>query len=135
MEPVEHLGYVAIVTGLVLLQLFWFSLQVGKAREAHKCPAPAMSGPPEFERAYRVHMNTLEQLVILIPSMWMFAYFTEQADVAASLGIVFIVGRLLYRSTYMADPASRTIGFMVGFVPMMIMLVGSMIGAGMKLIG
>jgi uncharacterized MAPEG superfamily protein len=92
-----------------------------------------MSGPPEFERAYRVHMNTIEQLVILIPSMWMFAYFVRP-DVAAGLGIVFLVGRLLYRNSYLADPSSRTIGFMVGFLAMMIMLVGSMIGAGMTLI-
>jgi glutathione S-transferase len=125
--------YVAMVTGLILLQLFWFSLQVAKVREAHECPAPAMTGPPEFERAYRVHMNTIEQLVILIPSMWMFAYFVRP-DVAAGLGIVFLVGRLLYRNSYLADPSSRTIGFMVGFLAMMIMLVGSMIGAGMTLI-
>ena len=124
--------YVAIVTGLVLLQLFWFALQVGKAREAHECPAPSMSGPPEFERAYRVHMNTLEQLVILIPSMWMFAYFVR-ADVAAGLGIVFLIGRILYRSSYLADPSSRTMGFMVGWLAMMILLAGSIIGAGMKL--
>lgn len=124
--------YVAIVTGLVLLQLFWFSLLVGKARGEHDCPAPAMTGPDEFNRAYRVHMNTTEQLVILIPSMWMFAYFVR-ADVAAGLGIVFLIGRFLYRSAYLADPKSRTIGFMVGWVAMMVMLVGSIIGAGMKL--
>lgn len=125
--------FVAIVTGLVLLQVFWFSLQVGKARGVHDCPAPAMTGPPEFERAYRVHMNTTEQLVILIPSMWMFAHFVR-ADVAAGLGIVFFIGRLLYRSAYLADPSSRTVGFSVGFLAMMIMLVGSIIGAGMKLL-
>ncbi len=124
--------YVAIVTGLLLLQLFWFSLLVGKARQTHSCPAPAMSGPPEFERAYRVHMNTTEQLVILIPSMWMFAYFVR-ADVAAGLGIVFLIGRVLYRTSYLADPSSRTLGFMVGWLAMMAMLVGSIIGAAMRL--
>lgn len=123
---------VAIVTGLALLQVFWFSFQVGKARVAHNCPAPSMSGPAEFERAYRVHMNSVEQLVILIPAMWMFARYVRP-DVAAGLGIVFIIGRQIYRSSYVAEPTSRSTGFAIGAISMMVLLIGGIIGAAISL--
>lgn len=125
--------FVAIVTGIMLLQLFVFSFQVGKARETTGTPAPAMSGPPEFERAFRVHQNTLEQLIIVLPAMWMFAEYVR-ADVAAGLGLVFIVGRQIYRGSYMADPSKRTLGFATGALSMMIMLLGGIGGAVMNLL-
>ena len=125
--------FVAIVTGIMLLQLFVFSFQVGKAREATDTPAPSMSGPPEFERAFRVHQNTVEQLIIVLPAMWMFAQYVR-ADVAAGLGLVFVIGRQIYRGSYMADPSKRTLGFATGALSMMIMLLGAIGGAVMNLV-
>lgn len=125
--------FVAIVTGIMLLQLFVFSFQVGKAREATGTAAPAMSGPPEFERAFRVHQNTVEQLVIFLPAMWMFATYVR-ADVAAGLGLVFVVGRQIYRASYLADPSKRTLGFATGALSMMILLLGGVGGAVMSLV-
>ena len=125
--------YVAIVTGIALLQLFVFSVQVGKARVATGTAAPAMSGPPEFERAFRVHQNTVEQLIIFIPALWMFANFVR-ADVAAGLGLVFVIGRQIYRGSYMADPGKRTMGFGIGGLSMIILLIGAIIGAVMNVI-
>lgn len=125
--------YVAIVTGIMLLQLFVFSFQVGKARETTGTAAPAMTGPPEFERAYRVHQNTVEQLIIFLPAMWMFATYVR-ADVAAGLGLVFVIGRQIYRGSYMADPSKRTLGFATGALSMMILLLGAIGGAVMSVI-
>ncbi|MDA0679197.1 MAG: MAPEG family protein [Proteobacteria bacterium] len=124
---------VAIVTALALLQVFVFSFQAGQARIKTGINAPAMSGAPEFERASRVHLNTIEQLIILIPSMWMFANYVR-ADIAAGLGIVFIVGRQIYRSAYLQDPGKRTVGFSVGALAMMVLLVGGLVGAVMRLL-
>ncbi len=125
--------YVAIITGLVLLQTVWFAIQVGTARGKYDCPAPATSGAPEFERANRVHMNTIEQLVILLPALWMFAYYVRP-DVAAGLGLVFLIGRQIYRSAYLGDPSKRSAGFSIGMLAMLALLVGSIVGAGMKLL-
>jgi len=125
--------YVAIVTGLALLQVFMFSFQVGKSREATGTPAPAMSGAPEFERAFRVHQNTVEQLVIFIPALWMFANFVR-ADIAAGLGLVFIIGRQIYRNAYIADPGKRTLGFATGALSMMVLVIGAIGGAVMNLL-
>lgn len=124
---------VAIVTALALLQVFVFLFQAGQARIKTGINAPAMSGAPEFERASRVHLNTIEQLIILIPSMWMFANYVR-ADIAAGLGIVFIVGRQIYRSAYLQDPGKRTVGFSVGALAMMVLLVGGLVGAVMRLL-
>ena len=74
--------YVAIVTILALLQLFVFAVQVGQQRVKHNVKAPAITGPAEFERAFRVHQNTIEQLIVFLPALWIFATYWR-ADVAA----------------------------------------------------
>ena len=124
---------VAIVTGLALLQAFMFAFQVGQARVKYDCPAPATSGPPEFERAFRVHMNTIEQLVLMIPSLWIFANFVRP-DIAAGLGVVWIIARQIYRGAYIGDPSRRSMGFGLGALVLMVLLIGGMIGAVMRLI-
>lgn len=121
---------VAIVTVLALAQFYVFSVQVGQTRGKHGVKAPAMSGAPEFERMFRVQQNTMEQLVIFIPSLWMFAYFAKPLW-AAGLGLVFIAGRFVYRAAYLKDPSSREIGFMMGVIPLTILLIGALIAAGM----
>ena len=125
--------YVAIVTGIALLQVFIFSFKVGKAREKTGTNAPAMSGPPEFERACRVHQNTIEQLVIFIPALWMFANYVRP-DVAAGIGLVFVIGRQIYSGAYVADPGNRTLGFATGALAMMVLVIGAIGGAVMNLL-
>jgi hypothetical protein len=106
---------VALVTLLLLLQYIIFQMLVGKARTEHGIKAPACTGHELFERAYRVQMNTLEQLIIVIPAMWICAEFFSPG-VAAGLGLVYLVGRFVYRSGYVKDPESRGPGMIIGFV-------------------
>ncbi|MBT8079228.1 MAG: MAPEG family protein [Gammaproteobacteria bacterium] len=123
---------VAIVTGLILIQTFHFAFQVGQARVKSGVSAPAMSGDDEFMRAFRVHQNTVEQLVLFIPALWMFAHYVHELT-AAGIGLLFIVTRVIYRNTYMRDPASRAKGFGVGAVLMATLILGSIVGAGLEL--
>lgn len=118
--------YVAIVTILVLIQYLWFGLEVGLLRGRHGVKAPATSGAPEFERMFRVQQNTMEQLVVVVPSLWIFATFVS-ATWAAGLGVVFIVARFVYRYAYVKDPAGRGIGFTVGFIVALALLLGSLV--------
>ena len=120
--------YVAIVTTLALLQVFMFAIQVGQQRVKHDVKAPATSGPPEFERAFRAHQNTIEQLIILVPALWIFASYWR-ADIAAVLGFAFIVGRQLYRNAYMNDPDKRSLGFGIGAMATGVLLIGGLVGA------
>jgi len=118
----------AIVTILALAQFVFFSVQVGSMRGKHGVKAPAIAGHPEFERMFRIQQNTMEQLVAFIPALWIFAYLVNPLW-AAGLGVVFIVGRFIYRSSYLKDPASRGAGFTITLLPTAVMLVWSLIDA------
>ena len=113
---------IAIVTILALLQFVWISVQVGGMRGKLKIAAPAISGHPEFERMFRVQQNTMEQLVVFIPALWMFGYFVKPLW-GAGLGVVFIIGRFINRAEYLKDPGSRSPGFMITFLPTAVMLI------------
>ena len=125
--------YVAIVTVLALLQYVWFGLQVGDARRRHQVPAPVMAGAPEFERRFRIHQNTLEQLALFLPALWMFAVRVNPLW-AAGLGVVYLVGRFVYRAAYVEDPASRHNGFVITILPIAIMLVWVLVDAVIRLV-
>lgn len=125
---------VAIVVLVSLIQYTVFGALVGKARMTYKVEAPAVSGDPTFERYYRVHMNTLESLVLFLPSIFVFATYIN-AEIAAGLGVVFIIGRQLYLRSYVKDPKSRGIGYMLTFLPSTILALGGITGAIMSYVG
>ncbi len=118
----------AIVTILALAQYVFFSIQVGSYRGKYKVKAPAVSGAPEFERMFRVQQNTMEQLVVFLPTLWIFGTLVKPAY-AAGFGLAFIVGRFIYRAEYLKDPTSRSPGFAISFLPTAIMLVWSLVVA------
>ena len=120
--------WVVIVTILALLQFVWFGVEVGAARARHGVRAPAMSGHPEFDRRFRIHMNTLEQLVVFLPALWIFGHYVDPRW-GAGLGIVYLAGRLVYRTAYFRDPAGRSAGFTITFLPMAVMLVWTLVVA------
>lgn len=122
---------VAIVTVLALLQAFYFAVQVGKARVAYKIDAPVTAGNSEFERVFRVHQNTLEQLVLFVPALWIFAEYVHELA-AAGIGLVFIVSRFIYRAAYTNDPATRGKGFGLSALSLAILMLGGLIGAAMS---
>ena len=125
--------YLAIVTALALLEYFGISMLVGRARGKYGIKAPATSGHPIFDRTFRVHQNTLEQLIIFLPSLWLFGTFVS-APWGALVGLGFIVGRVIYVRGYVADPEKRGTGFAIGFVANIVLLLGGLIGAILALL-
>ena len=121
------MALVAFVATLALLEYMVFAGFVGWARGRYEVPAPAISGHPEFERYFRVHQNTLEQLIVFIPSLFLFGQFVSELW-AAGLGGAFIAGRALYFLGYVRDPAKRTAGFLIGYLANVGLLVGGLIG-------
>ncbi len=122
----------ALITLIILVQYGYFTFRAGMARGKH-IAAPAMSGDERFERALRVQLNTLEQMAITIPGMWICGtYFNTQAGVL--LGSAFVVGRAIYSLSYMREPKSRTIGFIIGFFANVALIICSLIGVVGKLI-
>jgi uncharacterized membrane protein YecN with MAPEG domain len=120
----EH-RWTAVITLLALLVYAWMGVQVGRARGSSGIEAPAMTGDPLLERAVRVQSNTLEWLPIFLPSLWLFAIYWNEL-VAAGMGIVWIIGRLLYSAGYMADPARRSTGFLIQLLACAVLLFGAL---------
>ena len=120
--------FVSIVALLALLEYLVIALQTGRARVTHNVQAPATTGHPMFERWYRVQHNTIEQLVMFLPALFLFANYASPR-LAGWLGLTFIVGRIIYARSYLADPAARGPGFTIGFVAILVLLVGALLGA------
>ena len=120
--------HVALVSVLLLLQYVVFVMRTGQARLKSGLAAPAVSGDPVFEANFRVQQNTMEQLVVVLPSLWLFATYV-QAESAAALGLVFFIGRILYARGYLnEEPMKRGPGFMIGGLATLVLLLGSLIG-------
>lgn len=128
------MAIVHVVIALAVIEYFVFGALVGRARVKAGIDAPAMTGDAILERHIRVHYNTLELMVTFIPAILLFAtYISEIA--AAVLGLVFIIGRLIYFRAYIADPKKRGPGFGLSVLPTMIMLLGGLGGAVLAALG
>ena len=117
-------SYVALVTIAALLVYIWMGVRVGQARAKSGVAAPAMTGDPILERHIRVHYNTLEWLPIFLAGLWLFAIYWNDLF-AAGLGLVWIVGRIVYALGYVSDPKKREAGFMIQLAATAILLFGA----------
>lgn len=122
------MALVHLVIGLALFEFLLFIVAVGRARLKYGVEAPATTGNEIFERCFRVQMNTLEQLALFLPGIWLFATYVS-APIAAALGAVFILGRLLYFLGYVKDPKRRSAGFTLSVLPVLVLLAGGILGA------
>jgi hypothetical protein len=127
------MNWVHLVIGLALLQFFIFCMAVGRARGTYKVAAPATTGNEVFERYFRVQMNTLELLVVLVPALLLFAAYVSPAW-AAGLGAVYLIGRILYFRAYVRAPGSRSLGYGLSAAPVLTLLIGGLIGVVMALV-
>ena len=115
-----------IVTFLALAQYVLFGVQVGAMRSKHGVKAPAQTGHADFERMNRVHLNTLEQLVVFLPALWLQAYYAQPIW-GAAIGLVYIVGRFIYRAEYLKDPSTRGPGFTMTVIPSAVLLIWALL--------
>ncbi len=122
----------AAVTMLALILYLWTGLRVGSARTKYKVEAPAVTGDPAFERTYRVQMNTLEHLIIFIPSLWLATtYVARFGWLAPALGLVWIVGRYLYMEGYIAEAGKRSTGFLIAGIAELALMIAAIVGIAM----
>ena len=119
---------VDIVTALALLQFIVFGFKVGRARGRYGIKAPATSGNETFERHFRVQQNTLEQLIVFLPGLYLFSHYYSPL-VAAAIGVIYLIGREVYSMTYVKDPAKREIGYGLTFLPTVVLVLGGLFGA------
>lgn len=119
--------WIELVTLLAVLQFFALGILVSRARGTYHVKAPATTGNEMFERYYRVQMNTLELLIIFLPALWLSAQHWAPYFGAAA-GVVYLVGRLVYLRAYVHDPSSRSLGFSLSVVPILLLLLADLAG-------
>lgn len=117
---------------LALAQYIVMAGLVGRARAKYGVHAPAMTGHPAFERANRVHVNTLENLIIFVPAVWIFATYVSSAW-AAGLGALFVAARALYAIGYLQAAEKRGIGAGITGIVNVVLVVGALIGVARAL--
>lgn len=122
----------ALITALTTVVITIAMYFVGKARGKYKIHAPAITGHPDFERAFRAHQNTLEQTVMFLPLLWLATIYSNE-QYAAYLGYAWLIGRLWYVFGYIADAKKRSMGFMVGAIALIILLIMSFWGIVSKM--
>jgi glutathione S-transferase len=120
--------YVAIVTVLALGEFFLLGFLVATARGKYGVKAPAVTGNETFERYFRVHVNTLEQLIVFLPLMWICTRYFDPTWIAA-LGMLFVIGRIVYAVSYIRDPRSRSLGFALTSLPSIVYMIAILYGA------
>jgi glutathione S-transferase len=119
--------YTEAATLLTLLVYLVISLNVGRARGKYGVKAPAVTGNEYFERAYRVQMNTLEQMVFFLPSMWLYSLLLTDKGAAVG-GLIWVIGRVIYSVAYVQKPASRGAGFTISFMAAIGLFLGAAYG-------
>ncbi len=124
--------FTALITIAALLLYFVVTMKVGQARIKFNVLAPRTDGPEEFLRYFRVQMNTLEQIVLFLPLLWL-AAATVHDGLAAAIGLFWPVGRTIYARNYYRNPAKRGPGYMVGIATDMALLLISLYGIGLAL--
>jgi glutathione S-transferase len=119
--------YTAAATLLALLLYLVLTMVVGRARTKYAIKAPAVTGNENFERAYRVQMNTVEQMVFFLPALWLYALLLSDKGAAVG-GLIWVIGRAIYAVSYLGDPAKRGPGMMISMLSQTGLFLGAVYG-------
>lgn len=119
--------HATLIVLLALLQYIWFTVRVGSKRGKYQVNAPACEGDETWERMFRVQQNTMEQLVIMIPAAYAFAYYTSGLWVLLP-GVAFIIGRFLFSAEYIKDPKTRVPGMSLTLAANAGLVIGALVG-------
>ena len=114
----------ALITLATVVLHFMLSWNVGRARGKYGIKAPAVSGNADFERVYRVQMNTIETTLMFLPALWLFAAFVSGLW-SAALGAVWIVARVWYAFAYTQDAARRGPAFGLSMFVVVVLALGA----------
>ncbi|MEB3342336.1 MAPEG family protein [Okeania sp.] len=126
MLETEKIIWPSLVTVASLLMYFVVTLNVGRARAKYKIMPPQMSGDENFERVVRVQQNTVEQLILFLPSLWLFSLFVS-ALWGAIIGAIWVVGRILFAWGYYQAAEKRVVGFGISSLTTMVLLIGALV--------
>lgn len=124
------------VTALVAaLSVYVYAfMRVGWARTRYGVEAPAATGVPEFDRAFRAQQNTVEQMILFLPLLGLAAYLW--GDLGGGVyGAIWCVGRILYIEGYIRAAAKRSVGFLLSGGLSMGVLIAIAVTFGLRHLG
>ncbi|MFO0142609.1 MAG: MAPEG family protein [Aphanizomenon sp.] len=119
--------YPSLVTVATLILYFVVTINVGRARYKYQVPVPQTTGNLDFERVLRVQQNTLEQLALFIPALWLFSIYVSPIW-GSALGAAWVVGRILYAWGYYQAAEKRGPGFAISSLSSIGLILGSLVG-------
>ena len=122
------MAYITVIVMLALIQYLYFGVAVGRARGRHGVDAPAVSGDENFERFFRAHQNTLEQLVVFVPAIYAAGFYANELY-AVALGVVYLIARVHYFRSYIANPTGRGLGMIGTILASVGLIAAAMVGA------
>ncbi|KYH03679.1 MAPEG family protein [Bradyrhizobium sp. DOA1] len=123
----------ALVTLLAIAFYFFTAVNVSRLRTKTGVKVPAMAGHPDFDRAFRIQTNTLEWMPIFLPALWLFAAYIGDA-MAAGIGAVWIIGRMVYFIGYSQAAAKRGTGFAIQVLAALVLWVGALGAVVLRLV-
>jgi len=126
--------YTAAVTLLALLLYLVLTMTAGRARGKYGIKAPAITGHENFERAHRVQMNTVEQMVFFLPALWLYALLLSDRGAAVG-GLIWVIGRTIYAVSYLGDPSKRGPGMLITMLAQTGLFLGAVYGVVRGLVG
>jgi glutathione S-transferase len=125
--------YTAIVTLLAIALYFFLATRVAVARVKFGIKHPATTGNPDFERIFRVHVNTLEWMPTFLVPLWLCAIYLSDVG-AAVLGLVWVAGRVVYYAGYRQAAEKRLPGFFIQTSVCLLLFIGAAVGVVMHLV-
>ena len=127
MLDLKLLIFPSLVTVITLIIYFVLIINVGRARSKYNVPVPQISGNPDFERVFRVQQNTVEQLILFVPSLWLFSLIISPVW-GAGIGSIWVIGRIIYAWGYYQAAEKRIVGFAINSLCNMTLIIGSLVG-------
>lgn len=128
MQPLAQFPLTALATLAALAVYFISGILAGAARGKYGVKAPAITGDPAFERAFRAQQNTLEWMPLFLPALWLFA-LAEGDKTAAVLGLLWSLARLGYILAYARNAEKRGPYFGAQTLVFLALWLGAVIGA------
>jgi uncharacterized membrane protein YecN with MAPEG domain len=107
--------WTTLVTVLLVIEYHAFVIPIIVERRRTKISPPAMTGDPRLERAIRVHLNTLEKLAFVLPTLWIAALIIGDVPAAAAGG-AWGLTRVVYAIGYIRGAKGRALGAISGDV-------------------
>lgn len=117
----------AIITLAALLLYFLTATAVMFARGKYRIKAPATSGNADFERVFRVQMNTQENLLLFLPALWLFSIYVS-AYWSGIIGLVWLVARVYYALSYSRSAGARAPGYTIALLAFAVLAIGASVG-------